>query len=91
MRLYSELYLNQQLDRLHLTPKQKDNVRYLIENIAYRYSKHLDKLEEENKELKEKLKGFENGDVAWQGDMDRTIKQNLELKAQIKKMTAEKL
>lgn len=91
MRLYSEINLNNQLDRLHLTSKQKDNIRYLIENIAYRYSKHLDKLEEENKELKEKLKGFENGDVAWQGDMDRTIKQNLELKAQIKKMTAEKL
>lgn len=34
------------------------------------------------KELKEKLKGFENGQVVWQGDMDRTIQQNLELKKQ---------
>lgn len=43
-------------------------------------------LEKENEELKAKLKGFENGEVAWQGDMDMTIKQNLELKAQIEKM-----
>lgn len=31
-----------------------------------------------------RLKGFENGEVAWQGDMDATIKQNLELKEQNK-------
>lgn len=40
----------------------------------------------ENAELKEKIKGLENGDVAWQGDMDATIKQNLELKEQIEEM-----
>lgn len=44
----------------------------------------LKKIEKENAELKEKLKGFENGDVAWQGDMDKTIKQNLELKEHCK-------
>lgn len=38
------------------------------------------------KELEEKVKGFESGNVAWQGDMDATIKQNIELKAQIEKM-----
>lgn len=45
-----------------------------------------DYYQKENEELKAKLKGFENGDVAWQGDMDRTIKQNLELKAKIETM-----
>lgn len=44
------------------------------------------KLEKKNAELEVKLKGFENGDVAWQGDMDATIQQNIELKAQIEKM-----
>lgn len=38
------------------------------------------------KELKEKLKGFESGNVAWQGDMDRTIEQNLKLKEQVEQM-----
>lgn len=40
-------------------------------------------LEKENAELKERLKGFENGEVAWQGDMDRTIEQNLQLKEEV--------
>lgn len=40
-------------------------------------------LEKENSELKERLKGFENGEVAWQGDMDRTIEQNLQLKEEV--------
>lgn len=35
-------------------------------------------LVKENEELKAKIKGFENGEVAWQGDMDMTIKQNIE-------------
>lgn len=30
----------------------------------------------------ERLKGFESGEVVWQGDMNATIKQNLELKEQ---------
>ena len=46
------------------------------------YKKYKD-LEKENEELKERLKGFENGEVAWQGDMDRTIEQNLHLKKEI--------
>lgn len=48
------------------------------------------RVEKENAELKEKLKGFENGDVAWQGDMDKTIKQNLELKSQIEELKKDK-
>lgn len=44
MRLYSEINLNEQLDRLNLTPKQKDKVRYLIENITYRYSNRIEKM-----------------------------------------------
>lgn len=40
--------------------------------------------EKENAGLKEKLKGFDSGEVAWQGDMDAAIKQNLELKKQNK-------
>lgn len=40
----------------------------------------INQLEDENAELKEKIKGFESGNVAWQGDMDATIRQNLELK-----------
>ena len=44
-------------------------------------------LKAENAELKAKLKGFESGDVAWQGDMDATIKQNIELKLKIDELT----
>lgn len=43
MKLYSERDLNEQLDRLYLTPKQKDNVRHLIENITDRYSNQIEK------------------------------------------------
>lgn len=38
---------------------------------------------ESEKTLKEKLKGFESGEVCWQGDMDATIKQNLDLKEKV--------
>lgn len=44
MKLYSERDLNEQLDRLYLTPKQKDNVRHLIENITDRYSNQIEKM-----------------------------------------------
>lgn len=74
--------------------KSKDFVKYTSETYRRRLGKaYLDGLkagrkesEKEIAELKGKMKGFESGDVAWQGDMDATIKQNLELKAQIEKM-----
>lgn len=44
MRLYSEIDLNEQLDRLHLSPKQKDNVRSLISAITERYSDQIESL-----------------------------------------------
>ena len=44
------------------------------------------KLKKENAELKEKIKGLVSGEVCLQGDMDATIKQNLELKTQIEQL-----
>lgn len=44
MRLYSEIELNEQLDRLHLSPKQKDNVRGLISSITEKYSDQIEKM-----------------------------------------------
>lgn len=44
MRLFSEKDLNEQLDGLYLTPKQKDNVRHLIENISDRYSNQIENM-----------------------------------------------
>ena len=65
-----------------------DNLKQtLVRAKAYGVLDAIENLEKENAELKEKLKGFENGDVAWQGDMDATIKQNLELKAQIEQLS----
>lgn len=37
-------------------------------------------------ELKEKIKGLEAGEVCWQGDMDKTIAQNIALKAEIEEL-----
>lgn len=75
-------------DRWRLQIKVGKGLREFIHDCPYTALKHYAsaRLVEENEELKEKLKGFENGDVVWQGDMDATIKQNLELKAQIEKM-----
>lgn len=52
-----------------------ENVRQIISEIL-----------ESEKALKEKLKGFESGEVCWQGDMDATIAQNLELKEHIESL-----
>lgn len=46
----------------------------------------IEEYRKENKELKEKIKGLEAGEVCWQGDMDATIKQNLALKSEVKEL-----
>lgn len=66
-----------------MTDEEKDRIRR-AEEIQLYTENRCQALEKENAELKEKLKGFETGDVAWQGDMDATIAQNLELKEQNK-------
>lgn len=80
----------------------RNNKRCLYKNKCIKYQIYLDGLEEgrkettekfsalerENAELKERLKGFENGEVAWQGDMDRTIEQNLHLKEEVEALKA---
>lgn len=38
MRLYTEIELNDWMDRLHLSPKQKNGVRGLISVITEKYS-----------------------------------------------------
>lgn len=44
MRLYSEIELNEQLDRLNLSPKQKSNIRGLISIITEKYSDQIEKM-----------------------------------------------
>lgn len=44
MRLYSEIELNEQLDRCNLSPKQKGNIRGLISIITEKYSDQIEKM-----------------------------------------------
>lgn len=62
--------------------KENEYLNKELQDYQFNYD-NIKKLEKENAELKERLKGFENGEVAWQGDMDRTIEQNLHLKKEI--------
>lgn len=64
--------------------KENEELKETVSRSGYRIAE----LKHEIDELKEKLKGFESGDVAWQGDMDETIKQNLELKNEIEELKA---
>jgi len=66
--------------RIRELEKANAELKEYVSRTGYRIAE----LKHEIDELIEKLKGFENGDVAWQGDMDATIKQNLELKEQNK-------
>lgn len=54
------------------------------------YHNRINELEKENNELHQKLNGITGGEIAWQGDMDRTIEQNLALKKE-NKLLREKL
>lgn len=56
--------------------KENAELKEYVSRTGYRIAE----LKHEIDELIEKLKGFEAGEVAWQGDMDATIKQNMELK-----------
>lgn len=50
-------------------------------------AEYINSLFEENEELKAKIEALQNGtEVCWQGDMDRTIAQNLELKEQVEEL-----
>lgn len=66
--------------RIRELEKENAELKEHVSRTGYRIAE----LKHEIDELIEKLKGFESGDVAWQGDMDETIKQNLELKEQNK-------
>lgn len=44
MRLYSEIELEEQLKRFHLSPKQKGNVKGLISIITERYTDYIENM-----------------------------------------------
>lgn len=80
----------QEINRLNWEIKEiiEDNDYYQHENAelqqrndaqAESIANYMRSIEKLNK----KIKGLEAGEVCWHGDMDATIKQNLELKAEL--------
>lgn len=65
--------------RIRELEKENAELKEYVSRTGYRIAE----LKHEIDEQIEKLKGLEAGEVCWQGDMDATIKQNLELKAEL--------
>lgn len=81
MRLYSEIELNEQLDRLYLSPKQKSNIRGLISIITEKYSDQIEKMKNDQKtafikgmrHFAKAMKKYDQTEGAWTDYFEHTV------------------
>ena len=82
VRLYCDEILGKD-NYINRLKKENAELKEIVSRSGFRIAE----LKHECDELVARLNGIISGDVAWQGDMDATIKQNIELKRRIDELT----